>query len=75
VIYTYEEKLGAFDDMLATPTLTVEEKFWLEKLREKLVQGVFHDTWARWQVQHPPLINVILTAVYKVRAHLKSKAA
>lgn len=72
---TYDEKLSAFNDMLATPTLTVEEKYWVEKLKELLVQGVFHDTWSRWQVQHPPLVNIILTAVYKVRAYLKEKAA
>jgi hypothetical protein len=68
----YADKLQAFDDMLSTPTLTVEERFWVEKLKELLVQGVFHDTWARWQVQHPPLINIVLTAVHKARQCLKS---
>jgi hypothetical protein len=71
----YADKLQAFNDILSVPFLTVEERYWVEKLKELLVQGVFHDTWARWQVQHPPLINIILAAVYKVRAHLKEKAA
>ena len=52
--YTYPEKLQAFDDMLATPTLTAEEKYWVEKMKELLVQGVFHDTWARLEAQNPP---------------------
>jgi hypothetical protein len=72
--YTYPEKLQAFDDMLATPTLTAEERYWVEKMKELLVQGVFHDTWNRLQEQNPSLVNSILTAVYKVRTRLRTNA-
>ena len=72
--YTYPEKLRAFDDMLATPTLTAEEKYWVEKMKELLVQGIFHDSWARLETQNPPVVNTILTAVHKVRTRLRTNA-
>ena len=38
--------------MLETPTLTAEEKYWVEKMKELLVQGIFHDSWARLETQN-----------------------
>jgi hypothetical protein len=29
------------------PTLTAEEKYWVEKMKELLVEGIFHDSWGR----------------------------
>jgi hypothetical protein len=69
---TYEEKLAGFDRLLATPTLSIEERMWVEKFKSFLQQGFFHEAWSRLQAQVPGLTDLIFSAVSKARLHART---
>lgn len=71
-IPTYEEKLAGFNQLLATPTLTMEERVWVEKFKGFLEKGFFHEAWDRLRAQVPFIEDIIFSAVAKTRLHART---
>jgi len=71
-IPTFEEKLAGFEKLLATPDLTVEERYWVEIFLDLLKKGGFHEAWSRLRVQVANLEDIMFSAITKARQHARA---